>query len=107
MKQDRRRYVLFHLHSDKGTIGDKKLIQTIRRSLLTLFGELAVADSRLYLSSYDSEEGRGVLQCTQRALYQVLASAALIGSIDGKQVSFQPLRTSGTLRGLNQAKIKL
>jgi RNase P/RNase MRP subunit POP5 len=101
MIPDRRRYVLFILHSERGSIEEKHLIQAIRRSVLTLFGEAALADSKLYLSKYDSESGRGVLHCALRTLDQVLASVALIAAVDDISVSFQPLRTSGTLKGLD------
>ena len=42
----------------------------------------------------------GILQCTLPALEQVLAAAALVESVAGFEVSFEPLKTSGTIKGL-------
>lgn len=100
MKRGRRRYVLFRLHTEEGCVDEKKLVQTFRKSLLSLFGEVALADSRLFLSKFDEATCKGVLQCSLESLEQVLTSAAILSSVDGVRVSFQPLKTSGTIRGL-------
>jgi RNase P/RNase MRP subunit POP5 len=101
MKEYRRRYVRFQLYSDV-TIDEKAVLQGLRKSVLSLYGEIILADSRLYISEYDSESGFGIVQCALQTLEQILASAVLIDSINGTSVSFQPLKTSGTIRGLKK-----
>ncbi len=101
MKTYRRRYVLFRLLSeDNGAIDDKQIADAIRHSLLSLFGEIIVAESRLYVQAFDNNTGFGVLQVSQQALEKTLAAAALIRSIGDVGVIFHPIRTSGTLRAL-------
>jgi len=103
MKRSRRRYLSFHLHSDGPTIDDEKqLSNAIWKNLLSLYGEISAADSKLYLVRFDHEKGEGVLQCTLSSLEKVITSAVLIGSIGKSLVSFEPKRTSGTIKGLNR-----
>ena len=101
MKEYKRRYVRFQLHSDS-TVDERELLQELRRSLLSVYGEILLADSRLYVSEYDSESGIGIVQCSLQTLEQVLAAAVLIGSINDTKVSFHPLKTSGTIRGVKK-----
>lgn len=102
MKRSRRRYLAFHLHCVGPTLNDEKqLSNAIWNNLLSLYGEVSAADSKLYLVSFDSDEGEGVLQCTLSSLEKVITSAVLIGSIGKTMVSFEPKRTSGTIKGLS------
>ncbi|MHA2004679.1 MAG: Rpp14/Pop5 family protein [Candidatus Thorarchaeota archaeon] len=100
MKDRRKRYLRFYLHRDGSSLSGKQLTIEIRRSLLSLYGEVAVADSRLYLSEYNENSGMGILQCNAALLEKVITSAVLIGSIEKTRVSFEPRKTSGTLKGL-------
>ena len=102
MKKGRKRYVLFQLFTEGPSIDDKQLIQAIRESLLSLYGEVSVADSRIYLNEFDMATGIGIIQCNATSLSQVLTSASIIGKIDDTHVSFKPRKTSGTLKGLGR-----
>ncbi|MHA1965769.1 MAG: Rpp14/Pop5 family protein [Candidatus Thorarchaeota archaeon] len=100
MKKTRRRYLLFLLHSDDTKVDDKKLGTAIWKNLLSLYGEVSAADSKLYLVEFDEKSGAGILQCTASSLDKVITSAVLIGSIGKSLVSFEPKKTSGTIKGL-------
>jgi RNase P/RNase MRP subunit POP5 len=100
MKGRRKRYLRFCLHREGGPLSGKQLTTEIRKSLLSLYGEVAVADSRLYLSEYNEDSGIGILQCNAAVLEEVITSAVLIGSIGKTRVSFEPKKTSGTVKGL-------
>jgi RNase P/RNase MRP subunit POP5 len=100
MKIRRRRYLRFCLHRDGSPPSEKQLTKEIRRNLLSLYGEIAVADSRLYLTEYNEDSGVGILQCNAALLEKVITSAVLIGSIEKTRVSFEPKKTSGTLKGI-------
>lgn len=102
MKKVRRRYLLFKLHRDGSSIEDKQLSLALWKSLLSLYGEIKAADSKLYIIDYDESTGEGILQCTLPSLQQVIAAAAVIGEIGGTVVSFEPKKTSGTIKGLNR-----
>jgi len=100
MKGRRKRYLRFFLHRDGSPLNGKQVTTEIRRNLLSLYGEVAVADSRLYLSEYDEDSGVGILQCNAAMLEKVITSAVLIESIEKTQVSFEPKKTSGTIKGI-------
>ncbi|MBN2229817.1 MAG: Rpp14/Pop5 family protein [Candidatus Thorarchaeota archaeon] len=100
MRKNRRRYLLFQLHREGPSFQERMLNQALWKSLLSLYGEIHAADSRLYLVFYDCESGVGVLQCNLFALQEVITAAVMIGAIEGTSVSFEPKRTSGTIKGL-------
>ncbi len=100
MRPHRKRHILFMMHRVGPPVGEKQLSQALRRSVLMLYGETAVADSRFFLDKYDEETGIGVLQCTSESLSYVLAAACVISSVGESRVSFDPKRTSGTIKGL-------
>lgn len=102
MKRLRRRYILFTLHQEKHSIDEKQLSSSLWKSLLSLYGEIQASDSRLYIINYDEKTGEGILQCSLPSLPQVIAAAAVIGAINGTDVSFEPRKTSGTIKGLKR-----
>ena len=100
MKKTRKRYLRFTLHRSGAEITEKQFSNAIWSSLLSLHGEICAADSKFYLNSYDVKKGTGILQCNAAALEKVIASAVLMDSIGNTRVSFEPMKTSGTIRGL-------
>ncbi len=83
-------------------ISGKQLSSAIRSSMHSIYGEVAVADSRFFLSDYDEASGDGILQCSAGLLEKVITSAVLLSSVESTQVSFEPLKTSGTIRALKR-----
>ena len=102
MKRTRRRYLSFRLHSESSALDEKQLSTAIWKNLMSLYGEVSAADSKLYLVEFDEKSGEGILQCTANALDKVITSAVLIGSIGKKLVSFEPKKTSGTIKTLKR-----
>jgi RNase P/RNase MRP subunit POP5 len=102
VKKNRRRYLSFLLRSEDSKIDDKKLGLAIWQNLLSLYGEVSAADSKLYLVEYDEDTGRGILQCTASSLDKIITAAVLIGSIGKSLVSFEPKKTSGTIKSLKR-----
>ena len=102
MKRDRRRYLSFQLHSEDSALDDKQVSMAIWKNLLSLYGEVSASDSKLYLVEFDGTLGTGILQCTSNSLNKVITAAVLIGSIGNSKVSFEPKKTSGTIKGLKR-----
>ncbi len=100
MKMEKKRHLLFKLHGSGPQVTERQLVSAIRGSLHTLYGEVYVATSKLYLDEYNPENGKGILQCNLESLNQVVASACMLNRIGKTDVSFQPLRLSGSLRSL-------
>ncbi|MHA1768387.1 MAG: Rpp14/Pop5 family protein [Candidatus Thorarchaeota archaeon] len=103
MRRTRKRYFRFKIHSRKGCAGTKSVLEDIWKSLLSIYGEIEAADSKLYMVEFDETTQTGILQCAEPSLHRVIAASALIASIDGRTVSFEPLKTSGTIRSLRQS----
>jgi len=100
VKKTRKRYLQFTLHRNGAEITEKQLSNAIWSSLLSLYGEICVADSKFYLNSFNARKGTGILQCNAAALEKVITSAVMMNSIGNTSVSFEPKKTSGTIRGL-------
>jgi len=102
MKKVRRRYLLFRLHQENSPVDERQLSSSLWKSLLSLYGEIHASDSKLYIIEYDEKTGQGILQCNLSSLPQVIAAAAVIGTINGTNVSFEPRKTSGTIKSLKR-----
>jgi RNase P/RNase MRP subunit POP5 len=100
MRPNRKRYLLFKVHTN-GTLNDKRLSSAIWKSLLSLYGEVGIADCKFYLNQYDDQSHEGILQCNASKLGYIITAAALIETIEGTKVSFEPKKTSGTIKGLH------
>ncbi len=100
MKRDRKRYVKFKLHASDACPDRSTLVKAMRKSLMSLYGEVLVADSKLFLTVYDPETGDGVVGCTLSTLEEVISAASLLFRVGDTYVSFEPIKTSGTLKAL-------
>ncbi len=101
MKRTRRRYVLFQLHSGGARIEEKELTSALWNSLLSIYGELQAADSRLYMVEYDEDRNTGILQCNASLLRPIITAASLVHVISGNPVCFEPRKTAGTIKSLH------
>jgi RNase P/RNase MRP subunit POP5 len=102
MKTDRKRHVSFVLVREGPPVGEKQLSNALRHALLSLYGEVAVAYSRLFVDRYDETTGEGILQCSATIIPNLLTAACLIESIGESQVSFSPQLSSGTIKSLQR-----
>ena len=98
MINHRRRYVRFEVHS-VSPVDEMELTKSIRKNILFLHGEVALADARFYVNEYDTDTATGVFHCTLKLLEKVIAAAVLVYSVGNQKVSIQPLKTSGTIKG--------
>ncbi|MFW9851110.1 MAG: Rpp14/Pop5 family protein [Candidatus Thorarchaeota archaeon] len=104
MKENRKRYLLFKVHLEGPAITIKQLSSAIWRNLHSLFGEVQISDARLYVNEYDEKTGIGYLQCNLTQLENVITAASLIESINSTKISFEPKKTSGTIKALHRKK---
>ncbi len=102
MRRYRRRHVLFRLYQSGPPVSEKQLVSAVRRSLLSIYGEVCVADSHFYLDFFDEATGIGIFQCNANTLLEVLTAACVLGMINNTRVSFAPRRTSGTVKSLSK-----
>ncbi len=81
---------------------EKQIAKAIWKNVLSLYGEITTSECRLYINEYNKETGIGFLQCTAPHLDHVITAASLLGTIADTKVSFEPKKTSGTLKGLHR-----
>lgn len=98
----RKRYLLFKIHQKGEPINEKQIAKAIWKNLLSLYGEIATSECRLYINEYDQGTGIGFLQCTAPHLEHVITAASLLGKISETKVSFEPKKTSGTIKALHR-----
>jgi ribonuclease P/MRP protein subunit POP5 len=96
----KRRYILFEF---KGRETDE---EALKRSLyaeaLKFFGEYGLSFAAVKLVSFDKKSKKGVLRCERDYLERVLGFLALLGSLEGAEARLVALRSSGTLKSLEQ-----
>ncbi len=102
MRLYRRRHVLFRLYQHGPPVKEKQLVAAIRRSLWNIYGEVIVAESHFYLDFFDESTGIGILQCNASTLQNILTASCVLGTINDTEVSFVPMKTSGTLKTLSK-----
>jgi RNase P/RNase MRP subunit POP5 len=97
----RRRYLLFNV-SGEHSLGEKAIWETIRDSILTLYGSKGLSLIDPNLIEYSEETKNGIIRCThdtERFLRASLASIMIVSSIP---VAFRVQRTSGTIKALRR-----
>ena len=87
---------------DGPPITEKQIGTALWKNLLSLYGEVGIADCKLYINEYDPKTGIGFLQCNASKLEYIIAAAALLNIIDQTKISFQPKKTSGTIKALGR-----
>lgn len=94
----RKRYVLF---SYSGPATDEgQLKRALYAEALRFFGELGLSHAAIKLVSFDKGKNAGILRCERDHLDSVLGFLALISSLEGSETRLVAVRSSGTLKSL-------
>lgn len=93
---ERQRYVKFRIVAGRdASIDEKLLAQAIWRQFGALFGEIRSGKAGLWITAFDPASREGIIRCSNAVLDEVIATLALLTSIDGVPVSIDTSRTSG------------
>ena len=101
--KEKKRYLLFKVHS-KGLLGDFKSINNeIHHSCLSFMGQKGTAQAGLWVlpDKYDQDTQTGILRTGNKFVHDVKTSLSLIKKINSEDVVFQTLLVSGTLKKLS------
>jgi len=96
----RKRYVLFSLRGIEP--GEDELKRSLYSEALAFFGELGLSYAALKLVSYDTKSKTGIIRCERTHLERVLGFLALLSSLGGSPARIIALRSSGTLKSLQE-----
>jgi len=97
----RRRYLHIIVNSS-GQLTKVQLDETIRRSLLSLFGIKGLSEVDLFLTNFNEEERRGIVRCNHHGLRTLRAAIAFITSINAEATVIHVDRVSGTIKRLKK-----
>ena len=97
----RRRYLLFYITGEH-PIDEKAIWETMRNSILTLYGVKGFSLIDPNLIEYNAETRNGIIRCTHDTDRFMRASLASIMSLSGAPTAFRVQRTSGTIKALRR-----
>jgi RNase P/RNase MRP subunit POP5 len=97
----RRRYLLFNV-SGEHSLGEKAIWETIRDSILTLYGSKGLALIDPNLIEYNEETRNGIIRCTHDTERFLRVTLASIVNVSGAPTAFRVQRTSGTIKALRK-----
>ena len=97
----RRRYLLFNIAGEHSP-GEQAIWETIRDSILTLYGAKGLSLIDPNLIEYNEETRNGVIRCTHDTERFLRASLASIMNVSGTPVAFRVQRNSGTIKALRR-----
>ena len=97
----RRRYLFFNVVGEHEFV-EKAIWETVRDSILSLYGSKGLSLVDPNLIEYNEETHNGIIRCTHDTERFMRASLASIMNISGSPVAFRVQRTSGTLMALRR-----
>ena len=104
-RKERARYILFKILKEDNTEFNKKLLITsIWQSIWRYFGMKEANKIGLWLIELDLEKDYGILRCSHTTKEVIISALSLIKEINEKSVILSPIKTSGTIRSINEIK---
>jgi RNase P/RNase MRP subunit POP5 len=97
----RRRYLLFNVAGKHSPV-DKEIWETVRDSILSLYGAKGLALIDPNLIEYNEETRNGIIRCTHDTERFLRATLASIVNVSGAPTAFRVQRTSGTIKALRK-----
>jgi len=99
----RQRYILFKIIKEKDCdFGKQDFLNTIWRSIWRYFGIFKSSKVGLWLIKIDMQKKFGIIRCTNETKEEIISALTLIREINGKRVVFSPVKTSGTIKGIEK-----
>ncbi|MHC1608702.1 MAG: Rpp14/Pop5 family protein [Candidatus Methanofastidiosia archaeon] len=98
-QRDKKRYIMVRLISHEKFI-EEEARRALWQSLLAFKGEHGAAKSRVWMSSWDTDTGIGIIRCAITSVDDVIVALKLIPNIRKEAVNFIVLGVSGTIESL-------
>ena len=99
MKYIRQRYILFEvLTKNDGPLEKEQVLRPIWKNLIKLFGEFTTFQVGLWMIRWDPIAKIGIIRCDNITRTELIASLALIRTINSQPVIFHTRKTSGTIK---------
>jgi ribonuclease P/MRP protein subunit POP5 len=99
--KERKRYILFKIHSDKKI--DKEIaLRQCTEACLRFLGEYGCAEAGVQMlpETWDKEAQTGIIKTSHKWVDQTKSAIMLIKEIDGQKTTVSTLLTSGSINNL-------
>lgn len=98
--RERKRYLVFEVISER-EINKRELLEEIRNSIYSLYGDVGASESRIWLIGYEKKKdmGVGILRCAHDKVEEVRAALACIHTVNEARIGIRVIRISGTIKG--------
>jgi ribonuclease P/MRP protein subunit POP5 len=112
MVRTKNRYILFEVYWERedsmNELNSSVILQTVRTSIETNFGDLGVSSTlrSLSLKYFDSSTNTGIIRVTRKHQRLLHVSLTLIHSIDKTICCVKTLHIGGSIRSCQEAAIK-
>ncbi|MEM2356995.1 MAG: Rpp14/Pop5 family protein [Candidatus Bathyarchaeia archaeon] len=80
----------------------EKLQSMLLNSILTLFGEIGLVESKFKLVIFNQEKNLAIVKCAKNFLNNFRAATALINNLNGVEASIFIVKVSGTIKGVKK-----
>ncbi len=96
--RERKRYLVFEVISER-EIDKRELLEEIRDSIYSLYGDVGASESRIWLIDYDKKKDVGILRCAHNKVEEVRAALACIHSVNEARIGMRVIKIAGTIKG--------
>ncbi|MFN3527482.1 MAG: Rpp14/Pop5 family protein [Candidatus Altarchaeaceae archaeon] len=97
--REKERYIVFHVISENNRkFSYKEILNAIMHSIILTIGIINSAKAFLYLIEWNEEKNFGIFRTTNKFNSYVIFAISLISQINGIKVSFNTLKTCGTIK---------
>jgi len=105
LKRESFRYLLIKILLPKENFELKKesLQSALTNSILTLFGEVGLTESKFKLLMFDQEKKIAIVKCSKNFLNNFRAATALIKEINNTPILLFIAKASGTIKSVKKA----
>ncbi len=104
--RERKRYLVFEVISER-EINKRELLEEIKNSIYSLYGDVGASKSRIWLIGYKKKKdedtgtdvGVGILRCAHDKVEEVRAALACIHSVNEARIGIRVIKISGSIKG--------
>ena len=98
--KEKKRYVVFHIISNKKFNNPKKIFNAIKLSYLNLFGQFGMAKAGIIFlkERYYPEKQKGIIKIGNKYAHNLKTSFLFIKKIDNTSVIIRGIGVSGTIK---------
>jgi len=105
VKKERQRYLLFKIIKENNiSFNEQDLLKSIWQSIWRYFGMKEASKIGLWLLELDLKKEFGIIRFSHETNEMIISALTLVKEIKGFAVILSPIKSSGTIKKINQLK---